>query len=302
MTVRERQNQPDMIGLLYARNKLMGRVKIYQGILLTGTLILSAASFFAGGFPSAVRASIALTALVLGVFDAAWLDPWQKKQLKLSAKLQEQFDCHVMGIPWNSFVAGSKIDPEVVHGMTRGATSTDDLEDLKNWHSGTVGELDTVLAALVCQRSNLWYDCTQRRRYLCGLYSVLFLAMLVFTYVQIETGATLADAVLATTPIVGFLNWGAREGVRQRATIEASERLKADIERLWSDRITVNDASTDVARVRELQDAIFQLRSGSPLIFDWVYKLLRPRLDQDMKAGTDAWVEQLKVTAKEGIL
>ena len=47
-------------------------------------------------------------------------------------------------------------------------------------------------------------------------------------------------------------------------------------------------------RSRELQDAIFNHRASSPLIFDWVYNLLRRRMEEQMNAGADQLVSELR--------
>ena len=48
-------------------------------------------------------------------------------------------------------------------------------------------------------------------------------------------------------------------------------------------------------RSRELQDAIFNHRSSSPLIFDWVYNFLRSRMEEQMNAGADQLVNELRM-------
>ena len=47
-------------------------------------------------------------------------------------------------------------------------------------------------------------------------------------------------------------------------------------------------------RSRELHDAIFNHRASSPLIFDWVYNLLRRRMEEQMNAGADQLVSELR--------
>jgi hypothetical protein len=51
-------------------------------------------------------------------------------------------------------------------------------------------------------------------------------------------------------------------------------------------------------RSRELQDAIFNHRASSPLIFDWVYNFLRRRMEEQMNAGADQLVCGLRTVGK----
>src|SRR5205823_5799463 len=61
------------------------------------------------------RALAAFTALVVAVLDVAVWDPWQKREKKKAATVQESFDCYVLELPWNEFRAGARIDAEELH-------------------------------------------------------------------------------------------------------------------------------------------------------------------------------------------
>lgn len=49
-------------------------------------------------------------------------------------------------------------------------------------------------------------------------------------------------------------------------------------------------------RSRELQDAIYNHRVSSPLIFDWIYNRLRSQMEERMNAGAQELVDQLRLT------
>jgi SMODS-associating 4TM effector domain len=61
---------------------------------------------------------LALASLILLVMDAALFDRIQKDRLKRGAKLQEQFDTDIFGLPWNRFVTGAPVELEDVRRLT----------------------------------------------------------------------------------------------------------------------------------------------------------------------------------------
>ena len=97
------------------------------------------------------------------------------------------------------------------------------------------------------------------------------------------------------TPVV---IWALRECNRQDATCDLLDRLNDEVKKLW-DRSRKGGTEQEISmRSRELQDAIYTHRASSPLIFDWVYNLLRKRMEERMNAGADHWVSELR-TAEE---
>ena len=88
--------------------------------------------------------------------------------------------------------------------------------------------------------------------------------------------------------------WALRECNRQAATIELLDRLNDEVKKFL---VRARSGATEQEismRSRELQDAIFNHRASSPLIFDWVYNLLRRRMEEQMNAGADQLVSELR--------
>jgi SMODS-associating 4TM effector domain len=282
-----------MMKLLRARQGVYKRVKYYQGVYLLLTLTLPIASYFLAERADGTRASVALTAIVVGLLEAAFFDRWQKNQLRIAAKLQEEFDCDVLGLPWNSFLVGSKVSPEDTNAYARVKLSKVREEALRSWYPERSDALPPFLAALVCQRANLWYDGKLRKAFLVGILLVGTAVVVGALLVSTATGVSLASVVLAAVPAVPFLTWAALEHARQRSTIETLDRLKNEIERLWGQLRCDGKLEQANLKSRELQDAIFNHRASSPLIFDWIYFLLRKRLEEDMGVGVDSWVGEL---------
>ena len=72
------------------------------------------------------------------------------------------------------------------------------------------------------------------------------------------------------------------------------DRLNDEVKKL-RDRSRSGATEQEIStRSRELQDAIFNHRASSPLIFDWVYNLLRRKMEERMNAGAEHWVSELR--------
>lgn len=106
---------------------------------------------------------------------------------------------------------------------------------------------------------------------------------------------TMTSFVLSTlAPMTPGLIWALREYNRQADTVALLEKLEGEIRKLW-DRSRAGAPEHEISmRSRELQDAIYNHRVSSPLIFDWIYNFLRRQLEAQMNAGAEHWVRELR--------
>ena len=164
-----------------------------------------------------------------------------------------------------------------------------------NWYPLAVRELPLHLARLVCQRTNLWYDSALRKRYRRVLLTGCVVLVAVAGFTSLAIDHTMTTFVLSTlAPMTPVMIWALRECNRQAATVELLDRLNDEVKKLW-DRSRSGATEQEIStRSRELQDAIFNHRASSPLIFDWVYNLLRRQMEERMNAGADHWVSELR--------
>ena len=291
----KKQMQPRMLNLLRARTLIYRRAKNYQACGLLISLGLPLTGLAAAVFTSAPKPFIALFALTFSYLEVLFFDPWFRTQLKTAAKLQEDFDCTVLGMDWNAFLAGSRVDPEHVFEDACRTLSAKDEKRLLDWYPLIAKGLPLHLARLVCQRTNIWYDSTLRKRYrmvlLFGSISLMFLVGMCSLWID----PTMTSFVLSTlAPMTPVMIWALRERNRHAATCELLDRLNEDVKKLFEKSragATEQEIST---RSRELQDAIYNHRVSSPLIFDWIYNRLRSRMEEGMNVGAAELVEQLR--------
>ncbi|MBS0217726.1 MAG: hypothetical protein JSR63_06040 [Proteobacteria bacterium] len=288
----ERQNSAPMIKLLRARRRVYGHVKGLQRVYFLIALVLPIISLVVAFNFDKAKPSLSLLALIIGALDAMFFDPWRKQKIKMAARLQEEFDCHVLEMAWNKFTAGARVSPEDVDAYGRELLKRDAEGQLKDWYPSDARRLPLHLARLVCQRTNLWYDSKLRRTYRTCLWAITalyFLALLMF-----GLDLPLSDFILAVlVPFGPFFTWVVREHHRQTDTIALVDRLTGEIEGSI-DRLSNPESQEDAqARARELQDAIFAHRAGSPLVSDLVYKFKRRTLEEQMQAGASEFIARV---------
>lgn len=294
--ISERQNSAAMIKLLRARRRIYARVKAVQRAYFVVALVLPVASLTTAAYAPEHLPKLSLFALVTGAFDAMLLDPWRKRQVKLAGKVQEEFDCKVLDLDWNKFIAGSHVVPEDVEGYGGAPLNPEGEQSLRNWYPADARELPLHLARLVCQRANLWYDSRLRRTYRAALW--LLTATYLAALVVYGHGMTLSAFILTVlVPFGPFFTWVVREQHRQGDTITLVDRLFAEIEASLSQFAHAKSEEAARGRARELQDAIFAHRANSPLVSDLVYRFKRSSLEGQMKVAARDFIERLTRSA-----
>ncbi len=114
-----KQVEPQMLNLLRARTLTYRRAKNFQAIGLVFTLGFPLLGITASVFIPTLKPFVAFCALTFGFLEVLFFDRWHKARLRTAAKLQEDFDCTVLCMDWNSFLVGSRVDPEDVFADAR---------------------------------------------------------------------------------------------------------------------------------------------------------------------------------------
>lgn len=292
----KQQLQPRMLNLLRARTLIYRRAKNVQAVGLAISLGFPIIGLIASALLLPSKPLIAFAALIFSFVDVVFLDRWHRARLKNAAKLQEDFDCTVLQMDWNTFLVGSRIDPEDVFADSCKKLSDKDEQRLINWYPVAVKALPLHLARLVCQRTNIWYDSALRKRYRFVLLVGCAVLSAVAGFASLAIDCTMTTFVLSTlAPMTPVLIWALRECDRQAATCELLDRLNDEVKKLWEHSRSGATEQEISKRSRELQDAIFNHRASSPLIFDWVYNLLRRNMEERMNAGAEYWVNEMRV-------
>lgn len=295
------QATPDLVKLAHARQNTFKTAKWAMGAFVIVSIALPALGAFLARWDEA-KPYFALAGLVLLIVDVALLQPTQKDSIKRAAKLAEEFDTKVFKLPWNSFVAGEKVAPEDIRKASKRPLSTERKEQIASWYESSVGEVPLRFGRLVCQRTNIHYDERLRRQYVTWLLSLTTIVGGVLFLIAFAKDSKLSEFVMGlAVPFTPVLAWVLRERRKQVDTAASLDRLQSEFQKIWREAIAGASEKETESRSRQLQDAIYQHRSSAPLLFDWVYTLLRDKNEDEAHHAARALVNEAKaaVAAKE---
>lgn len=286
-TIARDQDTPEFQRLLMARQRIYSDATRYQILQIALTVALPVVgAVLALAYPQS-RPYVALYGLIATALDVMWVDRMQRRLLKVAAKISEEFDCALLKMPWNSFVAGKREDAETIDAAAR--RWSDDASSIAGWYIGITATARHPMARLVCQRMNLQYDASLRRKYGTYLISgagILFVTLMI---AAVANDLKLIDSAAIAATISPAIFWAIREHFRQSDSAATNEILKGEAETfLDSVRATGCDDAECDKRSRELQDAFFQRRVANPLVLPVVYLLMRNELEKQAHAGADA--------------
>jgi len=282
------QNLPEPQRLLKARQRIYSDATRYQLLQLLFTVVVPAIGAVLALVHPPTRPYVATYGLIATALDAMWLDRAQRRLLKVAARITEQFDCIVLKLKWNAFVAGKPEDEEVVDAAAR--RWKDDSSSIRDWYVGIDPEAPHATARMVCQRMNLQYDASLRRN-----YGVFLICCAGATVAALVAGAVfldmrMLDFVVVATTVSPAIFWAIREQFRQSDAAATNESLKSEAEKLLAKARTCAGEEADECafKSRELQDAIFQRRVANPLVFPLIYKFKRNEFEKQAEAAAAA--------------
>lgn len=290
------QNSERQLRRLRAQRKLYSKAKSIFGwqVFISGPIAVISA-FLTLVFPS-TKGVVACWGILVTLVDLFWLTPWQKRVKADAALIQEAFDCDVLDLPWNELKAGKLPDPELVKEQSDRYTSLEnEMPPVTNWYSPAVSTVPLYIGRIACQRSNCWWDSKQRRRYAGSIILIVVTVFLVILGIGIGKGFTIDDFVLkVAAPLAPALVLGIRQFTEQMEAAARLDKLKQHSEQLWLDALSGSAEVELTRRARNLQDEILENRRKSPLVFDFIFKRLRPDYEAQMNFGVGELVAEAK--------
>lgn len=290
----EKQNSERALKHIAAWTHLYGHAKVMAGwqFILSVPCALTM-SLIALRWPDAKVVTTPLS-LLFGWIDVLGLERIQGERKKIAAKMQEEFDYELFGLPWNEIRCTARPETELLNEAAEKFRRKNTTAQHQDWYPVEVGRLPLPLARLICQRAAVWWDMSQRRKYAGWL--VLIVAVLVVGVVAVSFTADqrVRDMVLSVyVPIAPAVVWAVRECIRQRDAVSALEKLKGQIESVFADAISGKRSFGELDQLsRNVQDMIFDGRSRNPLFFNFLYNRLRPdhelRMNEKAKEMADA--------------
>lgn len=294
------QDREQQLMRLAAQRQLYSTAKrIFSAQLILSGPIAAASALLSVMLPD-LKGYIALWGILVVASDLFWLTPWQKRLRESGAKIQEAFDCHVLGLPWNDLKAGNLPDPELVkeHCIKYQAWASS-MPPLNKWYAPEVDDLPIHIGRIACQRSNCWWDSKQRRQYAQWIIGGVGLAFIVFLLLSLGYKLTLDDFLLKVmAPLSPAFLLGFRQFSEHMEAAARLDKLKVHAEELWESALSGTPEISITARSRNLQDEIFENRKRSPFVFDGVFKRLHTGYEIQMSHGISELVAEAKLKLK----
>lgn len=291
----EVQNEAAQIERLAAQRALHCKEKLVVVIQIILTAIVPVfLSYLLLGRQHRLRAWIAFCAAAIALIDAFFLDWLQRRFRRQAVLIQELFDTEVLALEWPSWQVGDKPDPETVTAESKNYIIRHGAESFHSWYPEAIGGLPLLWARLVCQRANLWYDISLRRRYIHHVALLLtFLAMVPFG-VSLAKRAGVEELILTIiAPLLPVMLWSTREATRHRAALMQSEDLKKFIDRILAQDMAQSTEPKLERYARSIQDGILGARLSRPPVFEWFYRLFRRSNEETMKEGARKLVDDI---------
>jgi hypothetical protein len=224
--------------------------------------------------------------VTVAFLDALWLDRRQDRLKKRGAALQQMFDCALFGLPWRQLRCGPSIDDEDILADAKAQLRDPKAKPfLLDWYPVAVQALPLPLARLVCQRASLWWDLRQRDHVRGTLTMTLCILAVAIFLIALAQRNTVEQMILTVyVPLAPAVLWALREIMAQRDAIQADERGLGSVETLWKKALEQKPSEAELHQESLLvQDALFDARSHSPLVFNWVFRLLRKQKQEQME-------------------
>ena len=214
---------------------------------------------------------------------------------KQAAKIQEVFDCDILELEWAAIKIGRRPDEEtVLEAASYFKKSNPNYPHLTDWYPPEIDQLPIHQARIICQRTNCWWDSKLRRKYANWIVALLVTLVIALLIIGLIGNSSLESFILRTlVPLNPAFLLGTRQYSEHIESANSWHKLKEYSEQLWEQAISKQKVPQELTQSsRCLQDEIYEHRCKSPLIFDWLYRRLRPAYAQQTDRAVKAMVEE----------
>lgn len=294
LDLKSRQNTEQALQRFAAQRQLYTDAKRIFAVDSLLTAILPAIGAFAGLICADIHSwsAFATFALWWVVFFA--LEPYRKKHCIAAAALQEEIDTDLLQLPASRKIHVTNLSREAIIAEADRYFQAHDDKDLRSWYPEDSDALPKALARIVCQRSNVWWDTDLRVWYsrIC-LWAVVTIACLpvIVGFIANSSVRTIACSwLIPLAPLMYLLGRQARSN--QTLAIKKSAVI-AETEALW--RLALVEPSEEeqlTIESRKLQDSIYRLRAEPDLVWDWLYRRMRPKHERLMSVAASELVQE----------
>lgn len=292
-----KQNLDVNIDRLLAQRRLYSNAKIMQYILIAITVIIPVLIAFVTNF-SNLRIDdtswIYTIYAIVVIFGEKILEIFIDRNKKTAASIQEKFDTNIFDIPENELLNSVFIDHDIVRKYSKkDKLNANKISRVTNWYSTRIDCLQTNIAILFCQRMNICYDQNIKKKYNKLLISLSVLTFITLLIISLTNDFSLKKFIIEVIlPSIPILNFTYKEINQNIESVDNLQKLREIIENKLSS-LSRND-TIEIEELRNIQDRIFNNRILSPLIPDFIYKILWTELEDEMNYSVENRIIELQ--------
>ncbi len=292
----EMQNNSFQIDQLLAQRSIYSRAKNLQLVLIIFSISIPIILFLIVNFIPGLldeKNWIYILYSIMAILIQKIFESHIISLKKLAASIQEEFDLTVFDFPKSKILKISSIDPEIIIANSiKRKRKPKEVESVRNWYSVNIASIKTNIAIILCQRTNIYYNFSLRKRYNRSIKILalitLILSLAFFLYDNTGLKSLIIMIVLPCAPIMLYVY---DELKANDKSIENLEQLKDLIESQMND-LSIN-STLDVNLLRSIQDHIYINRFESPLIPDFFYSLKWDNTEDEMNYSVNERIEKL---------
>lgn len=296
----ERQNQTENLVLLLAQREIYSSAKKLQFISIIIAALIPLLISIIGYFNKEFSNQYPNVAPIYGIFATVlelFIGNLRDSKKDLASSIQESFDTRVFKIDKNKNLGTFDIDDSVLFEYKSKIDSGYNIDNLKDWYSDEIIELKTNIAVIFCQRTNVSYDYDLRKKYIKLLFVFTTFILSILLFFGLSNDISLKNFFTQiVVPMLPIFIFSYNEVKNQYKAINNLKELQIIISKNL-DEITLN-STIDMFEIRQIQDRIYENRKTSPLVFDFIYNILRDKkntsLEQTMHFSISKKIQEMK--------
>lgn len=307
-TISTKQNRPEQLNCLAAQRVLYTKAKqlsSVQIILSVPLIIIISVAILAlndkaltqkiGIQQIDISWVVAFVGVIVALLDLVVITPTISRFKDKAAKIQELFDTSVFDLPWNDVAVGSKPDHEEINKYSRSIREKqEELDKLEHWYSSKLDDIPVSASTIICQRSNLSWDCDLRTYFSSIIGGVALLLIFILMIIGLYEELTLKRFFLVVfAPALPIIIFAIRHWVDNNKAISQLTALKELLNTTWQELLSEEKSQNYIMeRARKLQDQIYLNRKNNPLIFDMIYEQRKSKQHESMFYSIDQMVDE----------
>lgn len=271
--VNEMQNEPFSIDMLSAQRHYYSQAKlvVYTSLFFC-VIVIAVLSILNRIYPSEILGKTVLVYSIFAFVLSSFLMNYRNKLQNLAARIQHLFDIRLFGLKWDTALCG--IEPRV-EDVKKGKQK--DQNGLDDWYKDIPDDLPLEAVALVCLRMNVEYDKSMKQKLSLLMYIVVFLIAIVVVIANNER--TIRDmalySIVPLLPVAKYLY-----DVKRRIDSDKDRLIRLDVSIDSLMKNAIQEGLIEKEELQNINNQIFEHRRTSPLVPDWLYKILRDKEEE----------------------